>query len=160
MSMTETFKDLPPPATAATLVELGKLTQNLKAANLQSINDLADRLEPLGRSMALLTETVTRSMLELRTFIERANGTVHTVTQRADEAAARLAEKSNAITAKLWASMIGAALLISMAVVSAYYVWQHKYSDEAAAAAKWHIFQEVYPQLDQRSKDAINRIWK
>lgn len=160
MSMTETFKDLPPPATGAALVELGKVTQSLKATNMQTINDLTERLEPLGHSMALLTEAVTRSMLDLKTFVGTANDAVRAVTQRADEAAARLAKKSDAITAKLWASMIGAALLISVGAVSAYCVWQHKHLGETAAAAKWHTFEDtVFPKLDKRTQELIRRTW-
>ena len=161
MSKTETFKDLPAPANGADLIESGQFIQALRHANMDSIQRLSEHLEPLARVMSGLAEKSTRAMVDLGHLIREAEAAASKASRESQAASERIAQETSRLTLKLWAAMITVGAITAPLAWSAFSALEHRSSEDRDKATKWETFTgDVYPKLDKRCQDTLNRIWK
>jgi len=161
MSKTETFKDLASPGNATDLIESGQFIQALRHANIDSIQRLSERLEPLAQAMGGLAEGSARAMANLGGLIREAEAAALRVSHESQKASERMAQEVRHLTPKLWIGMIVVGAIAAPLASSAYSALQQRFSEDHDKAMQWEMFiGDVYPKLDKRCQETLKRIWK
>jgi hypothetical protein len=159
MSMTETFKGLDKVSSEKNLVEVGKHMTELRHMNHLALGDLAEVLEPLAKSMGLLVEETTSSILSLRHHTSASVQNIKETSNQAEALIRRIELAVRTIRPKLLAGMFALSLISSTAAVSAFCAWQHLWSSEVKAAKNWETMEtKILPLLDPKTKDFITKI--
>ena len=120
------------------------------------MRDLAEVLEPLAKSMSLLTSETTGSILKLREHSAVMANEVSAAARYGNQVINRLEKTIESIRPKLLAGVLALTVATSAAAVSIFCVWQRLFSSQAVAAEKWEAFEtRMLPMLDPKTRDFI-----
>lgn len=146
----------------------------------RSVDQLADEIEPLAQSLALLaddaraalSETLSQANAQAATWSQHQSQTAahwQQTAQTVEQAAQRLENATQQArwliqdrNWRLWIGVAITALIVAVVAPSVYGLWRSHYSATAQDAEKWRNFEQQYQQLPADKQKLIDRImgWK
>ena len=177
MSKLETVKSLVGRESAS----ISEQVEELKRLQRRTLPEVAEKFEPLARSMAALiegTNTILKEVQERSTEGLRTNQAILMQEKKTWQEIAENLEKASAKAdnaAQEWTFRMWLAILLAMIILtapSAYVILQGHYSkvakleeraawlDQAVAGLDDYLTKELYPNLNQNRQKEIRRLYK
>lgn len=176
MSKTEQVKALATQRSKAISAQI----QELRQLQNNSVENLAQQIEPLAQSLAALSEESREAILQIvktaaqqqrksaaqwqqaaekwseaTGSLKRERQALRQVTEQISTASSRSKKQLRGVTWKIWIAAIATGTLIALALVSAYATWQPLLSSNEKAAVKY--FNAIAPEHQQQIIETVKR---